>query len=75
MARQVRPGQIHAVDARLALREALAGLASADLQQQSVFAVKTLLCDADGPLLEFFLREALRMADCQGGSVRRLRYK
>lgn len=74
MARQARPSQ-HAVDARLAVREALAGLASPDLQQQSAFAAEALLRDADGPLLDFFLREALRVADCQAGSVRRLRYR
>ncbi|KAL4437400.1 hypothetical protein ABPG75_004539 [Micractinium tetrahymenae] len=72
---RARAGQPPTMDARLALREALAGLASSDLQQQSAFAAEALLHDADAPLLDAFLREALRMADCQAGSVRRLRYK
>ena len=66
-----------APDARLQLREALAGLASADLQQQSAFAAEAVLSAhvQDGPLLEFFLREALRLGDCTAGSVRRMRYR
>lgn len=62
-------------DARLALRESLAGLAVPDLQQQSAFAAEALLQQAEGPLIDFFIREALRLGDCQSGSVRRLRYR
>lgn len=70
-----RPAQQQGADARLQLREALAGLAVPDLQQQSAFAVEALLRDGGAPLLDFFLREALRLADCRSGSVRRLRYR
>lgn len=60
---------------RLQLRQALAELQHADLAQQAQFAVERLLKDAgDASTLDFFLQEALRMADC-APSTRRARYR
>lgn len=63
--------------ARLQLRDALAGLASPDLQQQSVLAAQALLAASGGALTEPLLRDALRPADLATlpGSVRRARYR
>lgn len=62
---------------RQALREALAGLAVPDLQQQSVFAVEALLAGSDAPLTDLLVREALRLADLAAApaAARRLRYR
>lgn len=63
--------------ARLQLREALAGLASPDLQQQSVFAAEALLTGADAAFCDWAVREALRAAELGAApaSARRLRYR
>lgn len=67
--------QARGTDARLQLREALAALAHPDLQQQSVFAAETLLHQATGPVLDFFLTEIFqRLSDCPRNG-RRLRYR
>ena len=63
-------------DVRLQLRDALAGLSSADLGAQSVFACEALLQEADAGVLDFFLKEVFRLGpDCPSGSARRLRYR
>lgn len=63
--------------ARLQLRDALAGLASPDLQQQSAYAAQALLAASGGTLTEPLLRDALRPSDLATlpGSVRRARYR
>lgn len=64
--------------ARLQLREALAGLASPDLQQQSVFAAEALLAGADAAFCDWAVREALRAAELGAAvpaTARRLRYR
>lgn len=63
--------------ARLQFREALAGLACSDLQQQSVFAAEALLAGADAALCDWAAREALRPADLAAAPAasRRLRYR
>ena len=73
-----RPGrpQRGAADARLQIREALAGLSSPDLGAQSVFACEALLQEADAGVLDFFLRRVLKLgSDCPSGSARRQRYR
>ncbi len=63
--------------ARLQLREALVGLASPDLQQQSVFAAEALLAGADAAFCDWAVREALRAAELGAApaTARRLRYR
>ncbi|PRW60522.1 Zinc finger CONSTANS-LIKE 5 isoform A [Chlorella sorokiniana] len=63
--------------ARLQLREALAGLAIPDLQQQCVFAAEALLTGADAAFCDWAAREALRTAELGAAptTARRLRYR